>query len=274
MKLGISNIAWEPSDDEQVAALLARHGVTTVDIAPGKYFADIEHCSAAEIERVRSWWESRGFRLTGMQSLLFGTTGLNLFGASDVQSAMLRRLDAVCRIGAGLGATRLVFGSPKNRNASGLPAERAHAAAVDFFRRLGDVAAGHSVTVCLEANPAIYGCNFMLSTADAAFVVRSVMHPAIRLQLDLGTIAVNGESLPDVLREHADLIGHVHLSEPNLATLGANGSLHAAYAPLLNQTLPGELATIEMLAADNASRLGAIESAVGFAAAHYADTAR
>ena len=33
---------------------------------------------------------------------------------------MLEHLRAVCRIGAGLGATRLVFGSPKNRDRSGL----------------------------------------------------------------------------------------------------------------------------------------------------------
>jgi hypothetical protein len=51
-----------------------------------------------------------------MQALLFGTTGLNVFGDNKSQEAMLEHLRAVCRIGAGLGATKLVFGSPKNRD--------------------------------------------------------------------------------------------------------------------------------------------------------------
>ena len=68
-----------------------------------------------------------------MQSLLFGTSGLNLFGTSEVQQAMLRHLTAICRIGAGLGATRLVFGSPKNRDRTGLTDKAALEIAVPFF---------------------------------------------------------------------------------------------------------------------------------------------
>ena len=68
----------------------------------------------------RAWWAERGIEITGMQALLFGTSGLNVFGPSEVQDAMLAHLAAVCRIGAGLGAVRVVFGSPKNRDRSGL----------------------------------------------------------------------------------------------------------------------------------------------------------
>jgi sugar phosphate isomerase/epimerase len=101
-----------------------------------------------------------------MQALLFGTRGLNLFGDAATRNAMLVHLDAVCRIGAGLGATRLVFGSPKNRDRTGLSDAQAETLAIDFFRRLGDIAGNHRVQVCLEPNPPCYGANFMITSAE------------------------------------------------------------------------------------------------------------
>ena len=41
MRLGLTNLAWDPSQDEAVAGLLARLGVDAIDVAPSKYFADV-----------------------------------------------------------------------------------------------------------------------------------------------------------------------------------------------------------------------------------------
>ena len=42
MQLGISNIAWDVSEDAPIADMLVRHQVSSIDIAPGKYFQDVE----------------------------------------------------------------------------------------------------------------------------------------------------------------------------------------------------------------------------------------
>ena len=36
MKLAVSNIAWEPDEDEAVYTLMQKYGVTGVEIAPTK----------------------------------------------------------------------------------------------------------------------------------------------------------------------------------------------------------------------------------------------
>ena len=126
-----------------------------------------------------------------MQALLFGTTGLNVFGESKRQDAMLEHLRAVCRIGAGLGSTRLVFGSPKNRDRSGLNDSQALEQAVSFFRRLGNAAQEHGVIICLEPNPTQYGANFMTTSDETAFVVAAVDHEAIRMQFDTGALTIH-----------------------------------------------------------------------------------
>lgn len=274
MRLALSNIAWDVSEDEEVVKLLQRYNVDAIDVAPGKYFPDPANASEHDIARVGAWWGERGFEITGMQALLFGTTGLNVFGSAEVQEAMLNRLAAVCRIGAGLGATRLVFGSPKNRDRSGLTDQEAMDVAVPFFRRLGDIAKSHGVVICLEPNPPCYGANFMTTCADTARVVEQVGHSAIKMQLDTGALTINGEDAGDVLRRYSPLVGHVHASEPDLLPLGDGGTDHSRASAALEHYLPTHIVSIEMLAAKNEPHLVAIERALTAAIKSYQAPAR
>ncbi|MGA0605002.1 sugar phosphate isomerase/epimerase family protein [Phenylobacterium sp. VNQ135] len=268
MRLSVSNIAWDIADEPAAADMLSAAGITCVDVAPGKYFADPAAATVSEIEVVRRWWADRGFQIVGMQGLLFGTTGLNLF---QDDGTMLDRLAAQCRVGGLLSAQALVFGSPKQRDRTGLDEAKAQGIAVDFFRRLGDAAAQHGVLVCLEANPAMYGCNFMVRTDEAAAMVRAVDHPAVRLQLDVGTMGVEGEDPAAVIAAHADLFGHAHASEPGLVTVGEAGAPHAVAAETIRRLRPDLTVTVEM--ATQPDGLAAVTRAVAAVTAAYGDAA-
>jgi D-psicose/D-tagatose/L-ribulose 3-epimerase len=269
MRLAISNIAWDASDDAAVSRLLQQYSIDAIDVAPGKYFPQPSKVARAEVLSVRRRWALSGIEITGMQALLFGTNGLNLFGPPDVREAMLAHLDAVCRIGADLGATRLVFGSPKNRDRSGLDDVSTMQSAIAFFRRLGDLAQVHGVVVCLEPNPTIYGANFMTTSIETARVVEQVSHPAIRMQLDTGALTINCEEAADVLRDCAPLIGHVHASEPNLVPLGDGATDHHKVHAALTRLLPAHVVSIEMVATQNEPHLASIERALKVAIRHY-----
>ncbi|MFZ5523394.1 MAG: sugar phosphate isomerase/epimerase family protein [Pseudomonadota bacterium] len=269
MRLAISNIAWDTSEDEAIAELLKRYGVDAIDIAPGKYFPEPAKATDEDIVCVRHWWEERGIEITGMQALLFGTSGLNLFASPEVQAAMLQHLTAVCRIGAGLGATRLVFGSPKNRDRNSIIDERVMEIAIPFFRRLGDIARSHKVLICLEPNPTCYGANFMTTSAETAEVVEQVAHPSIRMQLDTGALTINNEVPATILQNSAMLIGHIHASEPDLVPLGDGETDHTAVAECLKQRLSDHIVSIEMLATKNEPHLMSIERALRVAIRHY-----
>ena len=153
MRIAISNLAWDVTEDAAVAAMLAERGIDAIDIVAAKYFPVPAQADSAKVEAVRRWWSGRGVEITGMQALLFGTSGLKLFGSDADRAAMLDHLTATCRIGASLGATRLVFGSPRNRDRGAFDEVRAQAVGIDFFRRLGDVAAHAGVSVCIEPAP-------------------------------------------------------------------------------------------------------------------------
>lgn len=269
MKLSISNIAWDVGEDSAVVELLHRHGIDAIDIAPGKYFPDPASTDEAHIAAVRQWWLDRGIAIIGMQALLFGTQGLNVFGPAPVQAAMLDHLGHVCRIGAGLGANLLTFGSPRNRDRSGLADAQALDIAVAFFRRLGDVATGTGVQVCLEPNPPEYGANFMVTAEETAAVVRRVDHPAIRMQFDTGAFAMTGEDTDGFLAKNASLVGHVHASEPNLVPLGDGATDHDGMARALGHWLPANIVTIEMVSTQGEPHPASIDRAIAVALSTY-----
>lgn len=269
MRLAISNIAWDVPEDEYVAKLLHRYNIDAIDVAPGKYFPDPVKASDEAITRVRKWWAEQGIEITGMQALLFGTTGLNVFGTEAIQNAMLGHLAAVCRIGSGLGATRVVFGSPKNRDSTGLSEQEATDVAATFFRRLGGIAESFGVVICLEPNPTCYGANFMTTSFETARIVAQVGHPAIKMQFDTGALTINGEDPYFVLDNYAHLVSHVHASEPDLLPIGDGGTEHGKMYAALSHFLPTHLVSIEMVATKNEPHLVSIERALNMAINSY-----
>ncbi|MFP3494814.1 sugar phosphate isomerase/epimerase family protein [Pseudomonas sp. SIMBA_059] len=269
MRLAVSNIAWDVSEDKAIAALLHRYAIDAIDIAPGKYFPNPIDATTADIFRVKKWWADRDIEITGMQALLFGTTGLNVFGSEEDRAKLQTHLAAVCRIGAELGASRVVFGSPKNRDRTGLDDAQAAAIALPFFRKLADVAQALGVTVCLEPNPEHYGANFMTDSSSTAAVVKQLAHPALRMQLDTGALTINGEDPRVVLHDYAALIGHVHLSEPDLVPLGDGDTAHQLISRVLSQYLPENVLTIEMVATTSEPHEVSIERSIQVAQQHY-----
>jgi len=269
MRLAISNIAWDTAEDETIVTLLQRFSIDAIDIVPGKYFPEPAKATDEDITRVKNWWLERGIEIIGLQALLFGTSGLNVFDSPESQDVMLAHLTAVCRIGAGLGAKRIVFGSPKNRDRSGLSDEQAMDMAVSFFRSLGDIAQSYGVVICLEPSPPCYGANFMTTSIETAEVVRQIAHPAIGMQLDTGALALNSENLFTILQKYAPLIGHIHASEPDLLPLGDGGVDHTKMVVALKQYLPNHVVSIEMLATKNESHIVSIERALSVAIHYY-----
>ncbi len=269
MRIGISNLAWDPVQDSLVSDLLGVCRIACIDIAPGKYFPDLQNASDTEILAVGEFWKAFGIDIVGMQALLFGTHGLNLFGSSASQAAMLQHLAGVARVGRILNAKRLTFGSPRNRDRKGLSDEAARRQSVDFFCRLGDIAVQEGVLFCLEPNPPCYQCNFMTNSLDTLAIVKACNHPGIRMQLDLGAMIVNGEDFFDIIAAIAPYTSHVHLSEPNLVPIGSTDVDHVSFASAIRKYLSDSVLTIEMLTPATEDRLSILRRSIEFAVSVY-----
>ena len=228
MKIAISNIAWTAGEDAAVEVLMHRYGIRGLEVAPTRLWEKPLEASDADVQAFRARVESQGNRIVALQSLLFGRPELVVFGDAATRAETLDYLRGVLRLGARLGAGAAVFGSPKNRRTNGLPSAALRTTALDFFRAVADSAAECGVCFCLEPNPSAYGCDYVLTVADALEVIRTVDRPFFKLNLDTGIMHLNGEAVLPTIEKAMPYIGHLHLSEPNLNVVGSGEVDHLA----------------------------------------------
>ena len=253
-RIAVSNIAWEPAEDDRIAEVLRAANVPAIEVAPTKWRERPLEASAADVAEFRRSWADRGLAISSLQALLFGRPDLQLFG--DTRAAMRDHLRKTIDFAAAIGATALVFGSPKNRLRGSLsPAEASHIA-MDFFRDLGAYAAERGTVVCLEANPPEYGGDFLLTTAEAIALAAEIDSPGVAVNGDLGGITLSGDAPRSTIEAVGARLGHYHASEPNLAELGTTAD-HAAAAAGLWSIGYSKWISIEMRAGErNVDRVG------------------
>ena len=244
-RLAASNIAWAPSDDDAAARILRDVGFTGVEIAPTTRWESPIEASKKEIAEYRTAWKKRGLEIVALQSLLFGRNDLELFGNTIARRALKEYLTGLIELAAGLGATALVFGSPKNRKRGKMPMAEATEIAAEFFREMGAMAAAHQCAICIEPNPPSYGCDFVNTTAEAVSLVETIAGRGIKVQGDLGAILSSGAEVSADIRLAGGWLGHFHVSEPELVPIRAE-SPHDAVAAALRTAHYRGWVSIEM----------------------------
>jgi len=266
MKISISNIAWDQENDIEVAKIMNDEGIKYIDIAPSKYFDDFKTVSKKNVLKVRDFWVSRNIFPYGMQSLLFKQNHLNLF-KKESQNEMFDYLESVFKIASYLQISRLVFGSPKNRDSKIVRRSEIFDISSDFFYRLGEIAKKYNIVICLEPNPEIYDCNFLTNSAEVLRFIKKLNHPNIRMQLDTGSLIINDEDIVHIIKNSLNYIGHIHLSEPNLVELGKTKNKNQEFAKHIASSLGTMVVSIEMAKQENV--LNAISNSICFANKHY-----
>lgn len=235
MRLAVSNIAWERSDDDRLAEVLCAAGIDAVELAPTKAWPDLQEVDVTAAAQEAARWRHRGLEVLSTQALLFGRPDLQLFGSKNSRECLIGYLEHVLALGAAMGAQAQVFGSPRNRRREGLPASEAMDIAVGVFSRLALTAEGLGTTLVIEANPWHYGADFLTSAHDAAHLVHSVDRPGFRLHLDTACMLLAGDDPVECVRAYAPLLAHVHLSEPELGPVGAPSAVHADFVAALQE---------------------------------------
>jgi sugar phosphate isomerase/epimerase len=270
VRIAVSNIAWEPSDDLKITERLLAAGVNAVEVAPTKVWPDLSRVSLASGRAYGAQWERAGLPVVSAQSLLYGRPDLNLF--DETRGQLVDYLNTVTDLCVAMGATALVFGSPRNRQRGDMPFDAAHRIAVDVFGQLAEHAAASGACICLEANPQQYDADYLTRASDAAALVHAVDAPGLRLHLDTACMALAGDDGPACVTEFAPLLRHVHLSEPFLGPVGTPDQEHIAIADALHSAGYQHYVSVEMR--PSAERpVAAVERAARYAVKIFGDQA-
>lgn len=264
MRLSISNIAWSSHENEAIIGILEELSVTGLEIAPTKVWSTpIEQASGGLTSHI-ALWKERGLEISALQSLLFGRPDLTIFGDERKRKDTMNYLEEMISLGAKLGAKALVLGSPKNRLIGHLTLNEAIDIAIPFFSHLGEVAAAHGTTLCMEPNPDAYGCDFIRNTGEGIQLVREINHPGFRLHLDAGAMTINEENLAASLNEAFPYLAHFHISEPYLQQVKHGKVDHQTIARELKQLHYERYVSIEMLEGAAESNPSAVRESLCF----------
>ncbi len=241
MKLAISNIAWAPEQDEVVYDRMQELGFTGLEIAPTRIFPKhpYEHIKEAAVwlERLQ---QKYGFDVPSIQSIWYGRTE-RIFGSAAERTVLRNYTHQAIDFAAALGCQNLVFGCPKNRC---ITETFEPDTATNFFREIAEYALARKTVIGFEANPAIYQTNYINTTRQALELIEKVASDGFYLNLDIGTMLCNEESVSD-LAGKVRYINHIHISEPMLAPLKRR-ELHLELAEVLRSENYGGYISIEM----------------------------
>jgi len=267
MKLAFSNIAWGPDEDHEALSLLRANQVQGIEVAPTRLWPNWDGATPEAAAAYAQTMSEAGFETPSLQSLLFGLPDLQVFGTTKQQDDLIAHLGRVATLAAAMRAKVLVFGSPKNRNRGDLTPAQAMQQAIRFFRQAGQVCADAGVILAIEANPSVYNCNFVTRWQEAEELVRSCNHPGIGLHLDTACTVLAGDDPVAALPQVADILVHVHVSEPDLGPFANPLIDHLAVGDALRSVAYAHWCSVEMRR--TSSPLGSIQEAAQLAARCY-----
>lgn len=267
MKLSMSNIAWNSSEDVSALQLLKAFNASGVEIAPTVLWGSWDSMDLSCIEEYgKMIFNKFHLEVPALQAILFGRSDLNLFFSPTRDLEMHFLL--LCKIAKKLKCPVLVFGAPKNRHRGTIDLKQALDIAADRFKNLSKVCGDYGVTIGIEPNPKEYGCDFINTLSEASDLCNLVSMPNFKTHIDTGSIEMNGEDVKISLKKYLPQSAHVHISQPFLADFSTSTTYptHTDTAKFLHETGYNKWLSIEM---KRQNGLKEVQSALEFAQKAY-----
>jgi len=212
-------------------ALAAEMGYDALEIAPFTLAGDVRDISAAQRRELRALADGSGLRIAGIHWVLVGPEGLHLTSPDPAIRERTREyLRELVRFGVEIGGAVMVVGSPKQRSYE--QGTRRADAWRWFAEALADCAAipeAKDFTICVE--PLLSAATNLINRArEARLMVTEIGAPNVRVILDVNSMWHEEASLPQAIRDTAQLLGHFHANDPNQRGPGT-GTVE--FAPIL-----------------------------------------
>ena len=217
MKFGICNEIFQDWKIEDTFAYAAKAGYDLVEIAPFTIANSVTDISPARRVELRDAAARAGIGISGLHWVLAKTEGLHI---NSPDAAVRKRtadyLTAIVDCCADLGGTRVILGSPKQRNIpEGIEYVKAYAWAIDTLREPVLRAGERGVVICIE--PLAPSETDFLNTAEQARrFAASYSNPGMSVILDVKAMSSEGKPIPEIIRESAGKFAYFHANDTNL----------------------------------------------------------
>ena len=216
VNFAVSNLAWPIHLDMLATELLPTLGVNGIEVAPTK-IAEWPDLTDRVLLDFRQLIQNNGLIVSSLQAILFNLPALQLLGDVKQFKYFENHFSRLAGIANILGATTLVFGSPKNRKLCGLSNGVAWEVALERMDKLGSIADSAGIIIGVEPVPTYYGNEFLTSWRQVLSFVNELRHPGVRVHLDTGCVAMNGDSILEAITSCARVMCHFQVAQPQLS---------------------------------------------------------
>ena len=217
MKFGICNEIFQGWSVDDTLGFAAKAGYDFVEIAPFTIANFVTEISAAQRVELRDAAARAGIGISGLHWVLVKTEGMHL---TSPDAAVRRRTSdyfvELADCCADVGGTRIVLGSPKQRNlGDDIAHEQGWAWAVETLGDAVKRAEDRGVVICFEPL-APSETNFINTAAEALRFAAEFASPAMSIILDVKAMSSEEKSIPQIIRESAGRFAYFHANDRNL----------------------------------------------------------
>ena len=247
MQFGICNEIFQGWSIDDTFTFAAKAGYDLVEVAPFTIANSVTEISAAQRTGLRDAAARAGIGISGLHWVLVKTEGLHLTSSdSAVRRATAQYFTELVDCCADVGGTRIVLGSPKQRNVGeGIAHEQAWAWAAETLRDAVKRAEDRGVVICFEPLSTAE-TNFINTAADGLRFAARFASPAMSVILDVKAMCAEEKPIPQIIRESAGRFAYFHANDRNLKGPGFGDVDFHPFAAALHETNYDGIVSVEV----------------------------
>ncbi len=230
MRFALCNESLRHLRWDDACALIAQAGYEGVEIAPFTFAESVESLDADARRTIARVAHQHGLTIVGLHMLLWSPPGLHVAHPNpEIRQRTADYLVALVHFAEALGASVMVFGSPKQR--SSIPPHTPQQSAELWLETLQPAlraCQNTGIHILLEPLPET---DVVQRLEEAVALVRRSGHPNLGTMLDVKSALAETQNVPALIRAYAPFISHVHLNDSNLR---APGFGETDFAPILH----------------------------------------
>jgi hypothetical protein len=247
-KLCVSNICTNQISQLQFSCILKLYGIRNVQIAPTKLLKHWNNLHDIDL----SMFTNNNLNIYSFQSIMYGLDNLNIFD-ENTNVEMFKHVKNIINCAIDNNVKVIVFGCPKNRKIIDTDKNN-EIIFINFFKTIGDYCDDKNITICLENNSKIYGCNFINTIESCAYFVKQIDKKNIKMMVDLGNAIMENDSWY-YLNKYIDIIYNIDISHEYMENFENPHESNYVFNLILKNNSYNNNINLEMLIKDEKNEL-------------------
>ncbi len=217
MKFGICNEIFQGWKLEDAMAFAKKVGYDAIEIAPFTIAKYVTEITSDQRQAIRDAAARIGIEISGIHWVLVQAEGMYVTHPDQaVRDKTAQYFVDLVDFCSDIGGTRIVVGSPKQRNLmEGVSHQQAWAWATEVFGPAVKRAEAKGVIICFEPL-APSETNFINTAAEGVRFTRQLNSRAFKIILDVKAMSSEAKPIPQIIQESWPDFAYFHANDVNL----------------------------------------------------------